>query len=327
MDFPTLTCATLAYNTIAWIQDTGIMFPSPRVWFITGASTGFGYNLTCYALDKGDIVVATMRNPSSSDLPTKYPGDKLAILKLDVTDAQAISSAFITAREKYGRVDVVFNNAGSALMCELENTPEDKARALFDTNFWGAINVMKEAVKAFRTNSPPGGTLLQNSSSSALASNPGIAFYSASKSALESATEALAQELDPAWNIKITILESGPFKTAAIGSNMLVLPPSPPYSSSPSIGANQTRAWVSSGELYKFAGDPSKAVKVFYEIATRESSKETEERVEGEEGERKEVYDRVVLHPFSVLSAQRRIESVRRGVEAFEKEWKAWVME
>ncbi|KAJ3566864.1 hypothetical protein NP233_g6740 [Leucocoprinus birnbaumii] len=331
------------------------MFSSPRVWFITGASTGFGYNLTRHALDKGDIVVATLRNPSTSDLPTKYPHERLLLLKLDVTDTPAISSAFTTAREKFGRIDVVFNNAGHAILCELENTPEDKARALFDTNFWGAVNVSKEAIKAFRANSPPGGRLLQNSSSSASTNNPGTAFYGASKAgtangthislrnlshsgtylvfpifvdsfippALEAMSESLAQELDPNWNIKITLIESGPFNTAALGSNMLILPPSEPYipstdPSQPLIGANQTRLWISSGELYKIAGDPVKGARVFYELGSREVKEEGGEKV-------KEPYERVVLHPYSVLAAERRIGSVRRAVEAFEGEWKAWL--
>lgn len=149
-----------------------------------------------------------MRNPASSaeQLTFKYASHissgKLLTLKLDVTNSQEISQVFQTVKEKYGRVDVVFNNAGWAIIGEVEGIPEDKARELFDvclslvryrtppspdelpmilqTNFWGATNVMKEAVKAFRENSPPGGRLLQNSSSSALTCNPGASYYGAS---------------------------------------------------------------------------------------------------------------------------------------------------
>ncbi|KXN82783.1 hypothetical protein AN958_02148, partial [Leucoagaricus sp. SymC.cos] len=187
---------------------------SPRVWFITGASSGFGYHLTNHVLSQGDIVVTTMRNPSSakfffspsnSESESKYTDsetNKLLVLKLDVTNPVEITDAFRKAKEKYGRIDIVFNNAGVSMLGEFESTPEEKARALFETNFWGASNVTSEAVKAFRENSPPGGRLLQNTSSSALTSSPGFSFYSASKAALESISEALSQELDPAWNIK-----------------------------------------------------------------------------------------------------------------------------
>lgn len=104
----------------------------------TGASTGFGYYLACHALDNGDTVVATMRNPVSSAEPltSKYTSQvsngKLLTLKLDVTNAQEIADMFKATKEKYGRIDVVFNNAGWAIIGEFEGIPEDKARALFD---------------------------------------------------------------------------------------------------------------------------------------------------------------------------------------------------
>jgi NAD(P)-dependent dehydrogenase (short-subunit alcohol dehydrogenase family) len=106
-----------------------------------GASTGFGYHLTCFALGEGDKVVATMRNPESggkqlrSQFPTHIADGRLFILKLDVKNSQAISQAFETVKERYGCIDVVFNNAGYAIMGEFEGTPEESAREMFDVCF------------------------------------------------------------------------------------------------------------------------------------------------------------------------------------------------
>jgi len=132
-------------------------------------------------LRKGDNVVATLRKPAMlDDLATLYPKDRLLILPLDVTVPSDITAAFIKSREAFGRVDVVFNNAGLCIISEVEGMPDDDAKHLFDTNFWGAANVTKEAVATFRDfNNPPGGRLLQMSSRTALRILPGVAHYAA----------------------------------------------------------------------------------------------------------------------------------------------------
>ncbi|OJA20021.1 hypothetical protein AZE42_13822, partial [Rhizopogon vesiculosus] len=185
-------------------------------------------------LRKGDNVVATLRKPSAlDDLATLYPKDRLLILPLDVTVPSDITDAFVKARETFGRVDVVFNNAGICFIGEVEGMPEGDAKHLFDTNFWGAANVTKEAVATFRDfNEPPGGHLLQMSSRTVLQVVPGAAHYAATKAgiyvsltfvrdatytvatAFESLSEGYAAELDPAWNIKITVMQPARFRTA-----------------------------------------------------------------------------------------------------------------
>ncbi|CAL1703529.1 unnamed protein product [Somion occarium] len=204
---------------------------TPRVWFITGTSSGFGRLTTEKVLSHGDIVVATARKPEAlDDLKSQYPSSKLLVLPLDVTDYQQIKDAFSKAKDAFGRIDIVFNNAGRGLVGEVEGIPEEEARALFDTNFWGAMNVSREAVRFFREeNKPAGGRLLVNSSRVGIQAMPLIGFYSATKHALEGITKALAQELDPAWNIKVTSLvpwslEVVPYESPGHSSPTWILP-------------------------------------------------------------------------------------------------------
>ena len=147
---------------------------------VTGASSGFGYATTVGALQRGDKVVATLRTPSQlSELGKKYDSKQLLILKLDVTKQSEIESTFSEAKKHFGRIDVLFSNAGSNVVSEVEGTPEKKAREIFDVLFWGATNVTREAVKCFKEQKPIGGKVLQISSTVAVKDVPGVAYYSA----------------------------------------------------------------------------------------------------------------------------------------------------
>lgn len=127
--------------------------------------------------------MATLRTPAVlADLQKEYPEDRLLVLQLDVTKSREITAAFDAAVARFGHVDVVFNNAGYAVQGEVEGTPEDVARKLFDVNFWGAANVTREAVRVFReVNKPRGGRLLQMSSIAGVGGPPLMGFYGASK--------------------------------------------------------------------------------------------------------------------------------------------------
>ncbi|KAG8221645.1 NAD(P)-binding protein [Butyriboletus roseoflavus] len=238
-----------------------------RVWFITGASTGFGRILTEYLLEQGDRVVATLRKPEVlSGLVGQYPSSRLVVVKLDVTQHAEISAAFAKAQEAFGRVDVVFNNAGKMINGELESVNDEDAREMFDINFWGAAQVSREAVRFFRdVNQPRGGRLLQVSSGVGISSLACYGHYSATKFALEALTEALAYELDPAWNIKITILQPGPFLTEITTTNRHLAPPHPAYTN-PELSGSKWRAIFESGGFVD--GDPKKAC-IAFEKASR----------------------------------------------------------
>ena len=118
-----------------------------------------------------------------SDLTAKYPADRLLTLKLDVSKPQEIVDAFAAAKDKFGRIDVVANNAGYATLGEAEGADDEVVRAMFETNFWGALHVSKEAIRFFRDDNPPGigGRLLSMSSYLGLSGFPAAGYYVASK--------------------------------------------------------------------------------------------------------------------------------------------------
>jgi len=229
---------------------------------VTGASSGFGKALTEVVLRKGDIVVATLRKPSVlAPLTKQYPPTQLLVLPLDVTRPSDISAAFTRTQEVFGRLDVVFNNAGCGMFGEVEGTPDANARALFDVNFWGAVGVSRAAVKFFREVNPPGqgGVILQNSSVSGFIGAPGVAFYCASKHAIDGFTESLSKELPLEWNINICILQPGAFDTNVLAANQL-LPPHPAYTDSVMMVLRD------SYEDTSFDGDPYKFAETLYRL-------------------------------------------------------------
>ena len=139
--------------------------------------------MTELALQKGDKVVATLRKPEDiDDLRAQYPNDHLLVVKVDVTRVEDIEAAFVVAQTTFGRVDVVFNNAGYTVLGEVESVPDDVARMDFEVNFWGAVHVAQHAIKTFRdVNKPAGGKLLTSSSFLGMKGVPALGFYCATK--------------------------------------------------------------------------------------------------------------------------------------------------
>jgi NAD(P)-dependent dehydrogenase (short-subunit alcohol dehydrogenase family) len=180
------------------------------VWFITGTSSGVGYAVAKAALEHGDRVAATARNTSALDeLVQGFPGQVLAI-ELDVRDEEAARSAISKTVEEFGRIDVVFNNAGFALVGAVEGTSDAQARSLFDTGFFGALNVLRAALPVLR--GQRSGRVLQMSSIFGEMSFPATGMLAAVKQALGGATQAMAAELAP-LGISFTQLEPGGIRT------------------------------------------------------------------------------------------------------------------
>ncbi|KAM5545434.1 hypothetical protein V8D89_000472 [Ganoderma adspersum] len=237
-----------------------------RVWFITGTSSGFGLEMARCALAHGDRVVATLRKPEVlNDFASKYTPEQLLVLRLDVSKPDEIKDAFAKAKETFGRVDVVFNNAGYAFACEAEAVPDEPARALFDVIFWGAAHVSQEAVRFFRDeNSPRGGRLIQNSATVGLTATPAMGFYCAAKHALEGFTETLSKEMDPEWDIKISSVLPGGFVTE------ILLPQHPAYASKPNPVVIIRRYFDQGADketMKAMGNDPVKGVQKIYKLS------------------------------------------------------------
>ena len=187
----------------------------PKVWFITGISRGFGRELASAAIGQGDFVVGTTRSGESDQ---ESSSGRLAVLALDVTHPQDVASVVAKAWQIHGYIDIVVNNAGFGLLGAVEEVEESQARQVFETNFFGLLNVVQSALPRLRAQGS--GHIVNISSIGGFAGFPGYGLYSASKFAVEGLSEALAAELQP-LGIHVTIVEPGYFRTNFLSGNSL----------------------------------------------------------------------------------------------------------
>src|SRR3954452_12192652 len=187
-----------------------------KTWFITGTSRGFGREWAAAALERGDRVAATARDPETlADLAQEH-GDALLALPLDVTDRDAVFETVRRAHEHFGRLDVVVNNAGYGQFGMVEELSEQEARDQIETNLFGALWVTQAALPVLRGQGS--GHFLQVSSIGGISAFQGIGMYHASKWALEGISQSLAQEVK-AFGIHVTLIEPGGFSTDWGGSS------------------------------------------------------------------------------------------------------------
>lgn len=200
--------------------------PSPRTWFITGTSSGFGRVFTEAALERGDRVVATARNPATlDDLVAQYP-DTLRAVALDVTDRAQVGEAIATAVDAFGKLDIVVNNAGYGHFGVIEDVTEEEARAQIETNVFGALWVTQAALPHLREQGS--GHIIQISSIGGVAAFPGLGLYHASKWALEGFSEALSREVK-GFGVRVTNVEPSGFRTKWNNASSVHSEPSEPY--------------------------------------------------------------------------------------------------
>jgi NADP-dependent 3-hydroxy acid dehydrogenase YdfG len=185
-----------------------------KVWFITGASTGFGRLLTEETLRAGHKVIATARKPEQiANFADQYP-DRCLVLPLDVTSQAQIDSAAAQAIAKFDRIDVLVNNAGYGVAGAIEEVSEAEFMPMYETNVFGLLRVTRAFLPQLRKQRS--GHILNLSSIGGLIAGPGIGFYNSTKFAVEAISEALAAELAP-LGIHVTIIEPGPFRTDFLG--------------------------------------------------------------------------------------------------------------
>ena len=235
-----------------------------QTWFITGASRGFGRALTEAALAAGDRVVATARRPEVLDDLAELHGDDLLAVPLDVTDSRAARKAFQAGVDRFGRLDVVVNNAGYANVAPIETGEDEDFRAQFETNFWGVYNVSKAAIGPLRRQG--GGLLVQFSSiGGRVGGSPGIASYQAAKFAVDGFTRVLAAETAP-FGIRTLVVEPSGFATDWAGSSMTIHQIPEDYDDTVGIMQRRVRANPAGP-----AGDPVRAAEIIVQVVKRES--------------------------------------------------------
>ena len=232
-----------------------------KIWFITGASRGFGREWTIAALERGDKVAATARDVSTLDDVAARFGDALLPITLDVTDRAADFAAVKQAHEHFGRLDVVVNNAGYGQFGFIEELSESEARDQIETNVFGALWVTQAALPFLREQRS--GHIVQVSSIGGITAFQNVGIYHASKWALEGFSQSLAQEV-ASFGIHVTLIEPGGFSTDWAGPSSKRATPLPAYADV-HAEADRKRA-----ERMPTPGDPTASAKAILKVVDAE---------------------------------------------------------
>jgi NAD(P)-dependent dehydrogenase (short-subunit alcohol dehydrogenase family) len=225
---------------------------APRVWFITGASSGFGRAIATAALARGDAVVGAARGLEALDELVSSAPDRALGVRLDVTDTAQRSAAVDRAIERFGRIDVLVNNAGRTEVGAAEEATEEELRQLFELHFFGPVALTRLVLPRMRRQGS--GAIVQMSSMGGQTVAPGFSSYCATKFALEGWSETLAQEV-AGFGIRVLIVEPGAFRTNLFGSGAARMSAEMPEYEAV---VGPTRRFVQGGDGSQ-PGDPGKA--------------------------------------------------------------------
>ncbi len=231
-----------------------------KVWLITGSSRGLGRALANAVLEAGDKLVATARDPGQlADLVERF-GSQVLALPLDVTDEAAAGAAVKAAVDRFGRLDVVVNNAGYGNVAPIEDTSLAEFRAQIETNLFGTIIMTKAAIPVMRGQGA--GHIIQFSSVGGRIGPVGRAPYAAAKWGVEGFSEVLAKEVGP-LGIKVSVIEPGGFRTDFAGSSTTIYEGRPEYAETVGAMAQYQRNYNG-----RQPGDPARAAAVVLHIAS-----------------------------------------------------------
>lgn len=233
-------------------------------WFITGASRGFGVELAGLALERRDNVVATARDPRRVEEALGGPNERLLAVRLDVTKEDEAAAAVEQSLARFGRIDVLVNNAGRGFIGAVEEASAEEVQATFDVNVVGLLAVTRAVLPVMRRQGS--GRVLNVGSVGGFVSRGGAGIYTATKFAVEALSEALRQGLEP-LGIQVTVVEPGAFRTDFLDSSSLVLAERVIDDYNATAGAFRERAVTFN---HGQPGDPHKAAKAMVTIATAE---------------------------------------------------------
>ena len=264
-----------------------------KVWFITGCSTGFGRALAEYVLEAGYKAAITSRNVSDVyDIVESYP-DTAVALKLDVTDKGEIKSAVDAAIKKFGRIDVLVNNAGIGYFGAVEESEDEEVRRMFEINFFGLANVTNAILPHMRAQKS--GHILNVASIGGLVGFPAVGFYNATKFAVDGLSEALAKETSH-LGINVTIVAPSGFRTDWAGrsanNSKIVIDD---YAGTAGLNKENIRSY--SGNQ---PGDPALAAKAMVKVVESENP------------------------PLRLLLGAAALKGARLKLEVLKKDFDAW---
>jgi len=264
-----------------------------KVWFITGCSTGFGRELAKEVLALGNLVAVAARNTADvQDIVAAYPTTAIAV-KLDVTKADEIKAATEQVKQKFGRIDVLVNNAGIGYFGAIEESEEAEVRRMFEINVFGLANVTNSVLPIMRAQRS--GHILNIASIGGLVGFPGVGFYNATKFAVDGYSEALSKELAP-LGIKVTIIAPSGFRTDWAGRSANNSPVTiPDYKETAEANKNAIRGY--SG---KQPGDPVRAAKAIVKAVESEHP------------------------PLRLLLGVAALKGARNKLEQLKKDFDAW---
>lgn len=236
---------------------------SRKIWLITGCSTGFGRELAVYAAGKGDIVVGTLRKKEQVDAFNALVPEKTHGVLLDVRNTNDIQNAVALIEQKFGRLNVLVNNAGYGSLGPVEEVTEEEMHRQFDVNVYGAVRMIKAVLPMMRKQRS--GHILNITSIAGLNGFPGVGIYNGSKFALEGIGEALAAEVQH-LGIKVTNIEPGPFRTDWAGRSATYTKTSIDDYQDSATKNMESISSVSGNQI----GSPEKAAKAMYEVTQLE---------------------------------------------------------
>ncbi|ADI12683.1 Short-chain dehydrogenase family protein [Streptomyces bingchenggensis BCW-1] len=231
------------------------------VWFITGSSRGFGLEITRAALAAGHQAVATARKAEAVREQFPDAGDALLAVPLDVTDPESIQAAVDAAVERFGRIDVLVNNAGTGLLAAVEESDDAAVRAVYETNVFGPLAVQRAALPVLRRQRS--GHVINISSIVGFATAPGWGIYASTKFAVEGFTETLHTELAP-LGVHVTLVEPGFFRTDFLDPTSLHTGTDVIDDYAATAGTMREAA---TGLNHAQPGDPAKAARAIVEMA------------------------------------------------------------
>jgi NAD(P)-dependent dehydrogenase (short-subunit alcohol dehydrogenase family) len=234
-----------------------------RVWLITGAGRGLGQAFAEAAVAAGDSVIATARTREALDGLVSSHGSAVFPLVLDVTDREAVKGAVAAGVERFGRIDVLVNNAGYGLAGAVEELDEARLRAQFDVNFFGLLWCTQAVLPYMRAQGS--GHIFQLSSLAGVNAPSNLGGYNSSKWAVEGISESLAQEVE-SFGVKVTILEPGPFRSDWNGTSMDRAEPMPAYDD---VLADRRSALSGEGAFTQ-PGDPARAAAALLTVLSSE---------------------------------------------------------